>query len=119
MMAVHQQQQQQQQQQHHHHYPHHQVADHLIAAAPTDMSERIDCIVTEWSERGYGFLQTADSRRAYVHASAFGGGNLLEGENVNCIIVEDPQSPGKWQARSLQRGSLYEAPRRQAPAAYR
>jgi len=112
MMPMHPQQQQQQQ--HHYwnhqdHYSHHQVADHLIAAAPTDMSDRIHCIVTEWSERGYGFIQTADGRRAYVHASAFGGGDLMKGETVNCIIVEDPQSPGKWQARALQRGPIYEA----------
>lgn len=71
-------------------------------------AERLEGVVTEWNERGYGFLQVSDGRRAYVHVSAFGGGNLVPGEIVNVIIVEDPQSPGKWQARALQRGPLGE-----------
>jgi len=57
---------------------------------------------------GMDFLQVSDGRRAYVHASAFGGGSLMPGEVVNVVIIEDPQSPGKWQARSLQRGPLAE-----------
>jgi len=89
----------------------HPAAHGLQAAQPSPVTmhgERTECVVTEWNERGYGFVLAADGRRAYVHVSAFGGGNLTPGEPVSAIIVEDTQTPGKWQARALQRGPLGE-----------
>jgi len=74
--------------------------------------ERVEGVVAKWSDKGYGFINLADGRRAYVHASAIGGremqANLDIGETVNVIVVEDPSNPGKWQARSLQRGVIGE-----------
>ena len=43
-----------------------------------------------------------------MHHSQFGGGNLIKGEPVSAIIVEDAQHPGKWAAQKLERGVLEE-----------
>eukprot|EP00927_Polykrikos_kofoidii_P057502 TRINITY_DN5163_c0_g1_i2.p1 TRINITY_DN5163_c0_g1~~TRINITY_DN5163_c0_g1_i2.p1 ORF type:complete len:619 (+),score=83.93 TRINITY_DN5163_c0_g1_i2:209-2065(+) len=69
-------------------------------------SERLEAAVTEWSERGFGFIQVnADKRRAYVHVSGLEDrGNLVVGELVTAEIVEDQKNEGKWQARAVRRG---------------
>lgn len=64
--------------------------------------------IVEWNSRGFGFMQCEDGRRAYVHVSFFGGGELLQGEIVNAVISEDSSNPGKWCARELVRGPLNE-----------
>lgn len=73
-----------------------------------DSSYRFEGTVLEWSERGFGFIGLADGRRAYVHHTQFGGGNLEKGETVSAVIVEDVQNPGKWAAHDVQRASLAE-----------
>uniref|UniRef100_A0A7S2CW83 Cold-shock domain-containing protein n=1 Tax=Alexandrium andersonii TaxID=327968 RepID=A0A7S2CW83_9DINO len=80
----------------------------MMSQAEASSGDRLEALVVEWNERGYGFLQVSDGRRAYVHASAFGQGNLTPGDLVNVVVVEDPQCPGKWQAKFLQRGPLGE-----------
>jgi len=70
--------------------------------------------VTEWSGRGFGFISFADGRRAYVHHSAIGGGNLQHGEKVTAVLTEDSQNPGKWAATEVQRGPV---PQQQSNAA--
>jgi len=60
-------------------------------------------VVASWNAKGFGFVDLLDGRRAYVHASQFDGKNLLEGEEISCIVVEDQQNPGKWAAMEVQR----------------
>merc|ERR1719401_2213867 len=62
---------------------------------------RIDGIVQEWSERGYGFIEFSDGRRAYVHNSHTGGVHLEQGQKVSAIPAEDEKNPGKWCARDV------------------
>merc|ERR1740121_2942018 len=76
------------------------------------VNERVEGVVAKWSDKGFGFINLNDGRRAYVHCSEIQGRELqcqLDiGETVNCMVVQDPTNPGKWQARSLQRGGLAE-----------
>lgn len=65
--------------------------------------DRVECLVVDWSDRGFGFLQTNDGRRAYCHAKAIGGGNLQMGETVLAIVSEDTTRPGKWTAVDVMR----------------
>merc|ERR1719436_8935 len=64
--------------------------------------------VTEWSQRGFGFIMCEDGTRAYVHNSACGGEHLEQGEPVEVDIVPDPRTPGKWQALNVVRGEKSE-----------
>jgi len=59
--------------------------------------------VVEWDLRGYGFVQTDDARRIYVHHSAFGSGNLNLGERVSVAAIPDQRNPGKLMAHHLER----------------
>lgn len=61
--------------------------------------------VVQWMDRGYGFIDLVDGRRAYVHNSACGGEHLAVGEVVTAVVVADGQNPGKWQAQRVQRGA--------------
>jgi len=64
--------------------------------------------VVQWSERGFGFIELEDGRRAYVHASQTEGGDLQLEQVVNCVIEEDARRPGKWAAKQVQSGPLGE-----------
>lgn len=70
-------------------------------AAPTG---RVECVVQEWHERGFGFIELSDGRRAYVHNSQCGGEHLQKGEAVTALITTDSKNPGKLAAHSVQRG---------------
>jgi len=74
------------------------------AYAEAGLDERQEGFVSSWNERGFGFIQCNDGRRAYVHNSACGGERLVEGEMVSAVLVEDAKNPGKWAAQALQRG---------------
>mmetsp|Transcript_2716 Transcript_2716/g.8303 ORF Transcript_2716/g.8303 Transcript_2716/m.8303 type:complete len:688 (-) Transcript_2716:111-2174(-) len=78
-------------------------ASQPVMAQPEADSTRQQGVVTEWNARGFGFIQFADGRRAYVHNSQCGGEHLLEGETVTAACVDDVQNPGKWAAMSVQR----------------
>jgi len=82
----------------------------VLAASPsvTETGERLEGVVTQWSERGFGFIQFSDSRRAYVHTSFCGGQHLKEGETVSAELVADSQNPGKWAAHNVKLGPLGE-----------
>jgi len=83
-----------------------------VAAAPSldpGSSELYSCTVTDWDQRGFGFLKSDDGRRAYVHNSSCGGEHLQIGEVVNANIVPDPQNQGKWSALNIQRGPVIAA----------
>jgi len=60
-------------------------------------------VVVDWDLRGYGFVQTDDGRRVYVHHSAFGSGNLAVGERVSVVTIPDQRNPGKLMAQALAR----------------
>lgn len=64
--------------------------------------QRIEGTVSQWHEKGYGFVDLDDGRRAYVHNSACGGSWLQQGERISAVIVEDDKNPGKWQAQQVQ-----------------
>jgi len=64
---------------------------------------RSEGVVTQWNEKGFGFIQFQDGRFAYVHNSACGGQHLMPGEAVSAIIVEDSKNPGKLAAQEVQR----------------
>eukprot|EP00927_Polykrikos_kofoidii_P050415 TRINITY_DN44331_c0_g1_i1.p1 TRINITY_DN44331_c0_g1~~TRINITY_DN44331_c0_g1_i1.p1 ORF type:complete len:644 (+),score=89.35 TRINITY_DN44331_c0_g1_i1:144-2075(+) len=64
---------------------------------------RKEGVVTQWYERGYGFVEFADGTRAYVHNSQCGGEHLAKGETVTAIVVEDDKNPGKFSAQEVQR----------------
>merc|ERR1712107_302054 len=58
--------------------------------------------VTQWDEKGgFGFVQLQDGRRAYVHHSAFGSGNLTVGEQVFVTVCPDQRNAGKWMVKTL------------------
>jgi len=81
-----------------------QPGEHVVVVR----NGRVEGIVKEWSDRGYGFIDLHDGRRAYVHVSALGGGDLSQGDTVSAVIVEDEQNPGKWAAKAVRRGPVGE-----------
>merc|ERR1719221_1531036 len=53
--------------------------------------------VEDWNAQGgYGFLRLDDTRKAYIHASKFGGGDLFVGLRLRVNVEADPRNPGKW-----------------------
>lgn len=70
--------------------------------------ERYEGSVVEWNERGFGFIMLNDGRRVYVHSSAFGGGEMVPGLTVNCVLRENLRHPGKLSAVDVQLGRLWE-----------
>merc|ERR1712176_329737 len=70
---------------------------------PSDVQGEPICVatVTEWDLRGFGFVQTSDLKRVYVHHSAFGAGDLTVGEQVKVVVVPDLRNPGKLMAKTL------------------
>mmetsp|Transcript_125584 Transcript_125584/g.217741 ORF Transcript_125584/g.217741 Transcript_125584/m.217741 type:complete len:468 (+) Transcript_125584:47-1450(+) len=68
-------------------------------------ANRVEGVVSQWNERGFGFISLSDGKRAYVHNSECGGQHLTQGENVSAIIESDPTNPGKYCAKQVQRGS--------------
>jgi len=55
-----------------------------------------DGVVTEWREDGgFGFITLDDGRRAYVHHSCFGGGNLELGQRLMVCTKPDSRDPQK------------------------
>jgi len=64
-------------------------------------------VVSQWNERGFGFIHFTDGRRAYVHHSECGGQHLTEGEVVTAVVVQDAQNPGKYAARQVSRRPEY------------
>lgn len=77
--------------------------------------ERLEGMVQEWSERGFGFVTFMDGRRAYVHHSSLLDSqdgarvNLSVGEYVTAVQVEDRNNPGKWAATEVVRKASCEA----------
>jgi len=59
--------------------------------------------VIEWDPRGFGFAQTDDGRRVYVHHSAFGSGNLSIGERLSMVVSPDQRNPGKLMTQNVAR----------------
>eukprot|EP00927_Polykrikos_kofoidii_P079007 TRINITY_DN757_c0_g1_i4.p1 TRINITY_DN757_c0_g1~~TRINITY_DN757_c0_g1_i4.p1 ORF type:complete len:674 (+),score=108.63 TRINITY_DN757_c0_g1_i4:85-2022(+) len=74
----------------------------------TPQGERVDGVVSEWNERGYGFITFGDGRRAYVHNTECGGEHLSVGEAVSAIVTADSKNAGKLAASAVQRGSAGE-----------
>eukprot|EP00927_Polykrikos_kofoidii_P079004 TRINITY_DN757_c0_g1_i1.p1 TRINITY_DN757_c0_g1~~TRINITY_DN757_c0_g1_i1.p1 ORF type:complete len:669 (+),score=97.62 TRINITY_DN757_c0_g1_i1:85-2007(+) len=70
----------------------------------TPEGERLEGVVSEWNERGFGFIMFPDSRRAYVHNTQCGGEHLIVGEAVSAIVTPDTKNPGKLMAMAVQRG---------------
>mmetsp|Transcript_114875 Transcript_114875/g.199006 ORF Transcript_114875/g.199006 Transcript_114875/m.199006 type:complete len:467 (-) Transcript_114875:49-1449(-) len=70
----------------------------------TGLFERHEGVVSQWNERGYGFIQLNDGSRAYVHNSECGGEHLTVGEKVSATIEMDTMNPGKLCARAVKRG---------------
>lgn len=72
------------------------------SAAPpqpdVDLSTLENAEVEWWETRGFGFVRTQGGTRAYVHNSAFGGGDLFLGERVKCSVNPDPRDPTKFKA---------------------
>ena len=52
--------------------------------------------VVRWNSRGFGFIQCNDfDEDLFVHFSAFGGGDLTEGETVTFDVEDDPKTGKK------------------------
>lgn len=67
---------------------------------------RIDGTVTQWNgEKGFGFAELVDGRRAYVHNSSCGGAHLQEGEIISAMVMADSKNSGKWAAQLVRRGA--------------
>jgi len=89
--------------------PAHSSASSLsLSRAEEPDSERLEGKVSEWNERGFGFIELADGRRAYVHNSQTGGEHLYQGEVVSAVLVSDSKNPGKLAAHEIQRGAVGE-----------
>eukprot|EP00927_Polykrikos_kofoidii_P065062 TRINITY_DN60859_c0_g1_i1.p1 TRINITY_DN60859_c0_g1~~TRINITY_DN60859_c0_g1_i1.p1 ORF type:complete len:660 (+),score=132.55 TRINITY_DN60859_c0_g1_i1:150-2129(+) len=71
-------------------------------------STRLEGIVTRWNERGFGFIEFSEGRRAYVHHSQCGGVHLMVGETVSATLVVDHKNAGKLAAHDVKRGPLGE-----------
>jgi|EP00927_Polykrikos_kofoidii_P059564 cold shock CspA family protein len=69
------------------------------------MDGRVEGIVQEWNERGFGFIGFVDGRRAYVHNSQCGNSHLAKGEIVTAIVLPDEKNAGKFQAMDVQKQS--------------
>eukprot|EP00927_Polykrikos_kofoidii_P065242 TRINITY_DN61024_c0_g1_i1.p1 TRINITY_DN61024_c0_g1~~TRINITY_DN61024_c0_g1_i1.p1 ORF type:complete len:539 (-),score=126.09 TRINITY_DN61024_c0_g1_i1:78-1616(-) len=82
-----------------------EYADYAALAQQLEgvLDERLEGVVAQWSERGYGFVHFPDGRRAYVHNSQSGGVHLHVGESVSALVVQDEKNPGKLQALQVQR----------------
>lgn len=77
------------------------------AAEQAGDDERVGCTVVEWrEERGFGFVVDEQQRRAYMHHSAFGGGQVALNEKLTAVYQPDPRNPGKFTAMRVQRGEL-------------
>jgi len=77
-----------------------------VRTRPTPLAthlDRVEGVVTEWSEKGFGFVTLTDARRAYVHNSQCGGQHLQAGEVISCVVVSDPKNLGKWAAHNVER----------------
>mmetsp|Transcript_7390 Transcript_7390/g.20705 ORF Transcript_7390/g.20705 Transcript_7390/m.20705 type:complete len:508 (-) Transcript_7390:302-1825(-) len=68
---------------------------------PDDPGVKVEGTVAEWNDKGFGFIQFSDGRRAYVHKSACADQQLTVGQAVSGAIVEDPRNPGKWAAQDV------------------
>merc|ERR1712226_411948 len=81
--------------------------------APGGEVKAIQCqgTVTDWNEKGFGFIMFEEGTRAYVHNSQCGGEHLEKGETVAADIVTSTRNPGKFEANNVSRGfqSLYES----------
>lgn len=59
-------------------------------------------VVADWNdERGFGFVSLEDGRKVYVHHTAFGGGSLQKGMQVEARVVPDRINSGKWMVEKL------------------
>eukprot|EP00931_Biecheleriopsis_adriatica_P055339 TRINITY_DN32690_c0_g1_i1.p1 TRINITY_DN32690_c0_g1~~TRINITY_DN32690_c0_g1_i1.p1 ORF type:complete len:543 (+),score=130.34 TRINITY_DN32690_c0_g1_i1:49-1629(+) len=75
----------------------------MKAAEPINGVQLEIAEVTEWRDRGFGFVMTPDGKRAYVHHSTFGGGDLSIGEKVQVQIIPDKVNPSKNMVAALVR----------------
>lgn len=80
-----------------------QAVSQILQALAATTGTRVEGVVTDWHERGFGFITLTDSRRAYVHNSQCAGQHLQQGERVTCVVVQDPMNPGKWAAQHVER----------------
>jgi len=62
---------------------------------------RLDGVVSQWCDKGYGFIDFVDGRHAFVHQSACNGQALNVGEAVSAVLVTDIQNAGKWMAKTV------------------
>ncbi|KAJ9445119.1 hypothetical protein DIPPA_30398 [Diplonema papillatum] len=69
--------------------------------------------VVTWLERsGYGFVQCQDyDTDLFIHHSAFGGGNLIEGKTITFDVDDDPRG-GKKRCINVRGPALDDAPPR-------
>eukprot|EP01060_Flectonema_neradi_P003583 TRINITY_DN1231_c0_g1_i2.p1 TRINITY_DN1231_c0_g1~~TRINITY_DN1231_c0_g1_i2.p1 ORF type:complete len:157 (+),score=39.29 TRINITY_DN1231_c0_g1_i2:45-473(+) len=58
--------------------------------------------VVRWNSRGFGFVHCNDfDEDLFVHFSAFGGGDLIEGETLTFDVEDDPKN-GKKRCTSVE-----------------
>jgi len=61
----------------------------------------VGAVVTQWqAQNGYGFVQTDDNRRAYLHRSA-GILDAQVGTRLRVIVVDDARNPGKFAVQKV------------------
>merc|ERR1719183_124609 len=67
------------------------------AAAMLASGKPEEGFVGEWHiDRGFGFVNLDDGRRAYIHRAAFGGnGDLIVGQRITVTVKPDARNPGK------------------------
>jgi len=89
----------------------------LCAQSVVDGPIGEDGILLEWTEeKGFGFLQMDDGRRAFLHRSAFGAHvSPPSGVKLRVILQEDAKTPGKWSVREVK--AAQEGPAPGSPAA--
>ena len=72
----------------------------------------LEGIVTEWRDRGFGFIEFSENGaricRAYVHSSHCEGvrTSLAVGQVVHAVVVPDDRNPGKFTAQKVKKGPL-------------
>jgi cold shock CspA family protein len=72
----------------------------------------LEGIVTEWRDRGFGFIEFSENGaricRAYVHSSHCEGvrTSLVVGQVVHAVVVPDDRNPGKFTAQKVKKGPL-------------
>ena len=65
-------------------------------------------VVLLWDDRGFGFLQVADGRRAYFHNSQCTNTDAKAVEKITadtpvfCLIAKDPKNFGFWAAKEVE-----------------